>query len=164
VTLAAFQGQLFFNLAVSLAISIFTICTIDANQAGASTYEAAPQAFQLIEIGASSPMTLTIYFANNSWVLSTSSKSQLHTMALGMKVNGLTNVTITGYANSTGASTHNKVLGTHRAGVTAAYLKALLVQLGAKKTAIVVSGKGASNFVAYPSSVAANRRASIRAT
>ena len=139
-------------------------CVIDANQAGTSTYEAAPQAFQLIEIGGSSPMSLTIYFANNSWVLSTSSKSQLHTLAIGMKAKGLTNVTITGYASSTGASTNNNVLGTHRAEAAAAYLKALLVKLGVKKTAIAVSGKGASNFVAYPSSVATNRRASIRAT
>jgi outer membrane protein OmpA-like peptidoglycan-associated protein len=139
-------------------------CEIDANQVGSSTYEAAPEVVQIVEMGGTSPLALTIYFANNSWVLSASSKSQLHTLAVGVRAHGLTSLTITGYASSTGGSSNNNVLGIHRANSTATYLKGLLAQLGVKKMSISVSGKGASNFVTYPSTNADNRRTNIRAS
>jgi outer membrane protein OmpA-like peptidoglycan-associated protein len=139
-------------------------CVIDANQAGNTTYSAAPQASMKIAAAALSPVSLTIYFANNSWLIRTSDKGRITSLAATIKANDLTHVTITGYASSTGVSAHNNVLGTERADVAASFLKELLAKLDVNQVRIACAGKGASHFAVFPTTKAGNRRTTIVAT
>jgi outer membrane protein OmpA-like peptidoglycan-associated protein len=139
-------------------------CVIDANQAGNTTFSAAPQTSMKIAAVASAPASLTIYFANNSWVIRTSDKGRLTSLASAIKHDDLTTITITGYASSTGDTSHNSMLGAERAAVATSFLKALLAKLNVGRVHIVWAGEGASNFVVFPTTMAGNRRTTIIAT
>jgi outer membrane protein OmpA-like peptidoglycan-associated protein len=139
-------------------------CVLDANQAGNSTYSAAAQNSMKFAVGGVAKVAIIVYFANNSWQIRSADKNRITGLAAAIKADHLTNIAITGYASSTGALAHNSVLGTQRANAAAALLKALLAKLDITQVRITCSGKGASNFVVFPATKAANRRATITAT
>ena len=109
-------------------------------------------------------VSLTVDFANASWTLSSTAQSEIRALADAIKDDHLTNVTIDGYASSTGSTSQNNVLGTNRASVTASYLRSALADLKVSDVHISVVGEGASKFVVYPPSAPANRRAQIEAS
>jgi outer membrane protein OmpA-like peptidoglycan-associated protein len=139
-------------------------CVIDANQAGNTTYSAAAQTSMKVAAVASAPVSLTIYFANNSWVIRKGDKGRITSLASAIKANDLTSITITGYASSTGVNSHNNMLGTERAIVAASFLRTLLATLNVTQIHIARTGRGASNFAVFPSTKAGNRRTTIVAT
>jgi outer membrane protein OmpA-like peptidoglycan-associated protein len=136
-------------------------CVIDANQAGNATYSAALEATMKLAAITSVPVSLTIYFANNSWLIRASDKGRMTSLASAIKANDLTNIRVTGYASSTGVTSHNRVLGTERATVATSFLQTLLAKLKMTQVHIVCAGKGASHFVVFPTTKAGNRRATI---
>ena len=139
-------------------------CVIDANQAGNASYSAASQVSLKIPASAVVTASLTVYFANNSSLIRSSYQGRLTSLAAAIKADDLTNITVTGYASSTGAHAHNNVLGTERAKAARAYLKSLLVKLNVVQVRITCNGDGASHFVVFPTTNASNRRTTITAT
>jgi outer membrane protein OmpA-like peptidoglycan-associated protein len=139
-------------------------CVIDANQAGNATYSAASQVSLKIPAMAAATVSLTVYFANNSWLIRSSYRGRLTSLARAIKTDHLTTITVTGYASSTGAHAHNTLLGAERAKVTTVTLTSLLVKLNMAQVHIASIGEGASHFVAFPTTNASNRRTTITAT
>jgi outer membrane protein OmpA-like peptidoglycan-associated protein len=139
-------------------------CVIDANQAGNATYSAASQVSLKIPAIAAATVSLTVYFANNSWLIRSSYRGRLTSLARAIKTDHLTTITVTGYASSTGAHAHNTLLGAERAKVTTVTLTSLLVKLNMAQVHIASIGEGASHFVAFPTTNASNRRTTITAT
>jgi len=106
----------------------------------------------------------TLYYANDSWNLSSKSRSQLVTLAQKIKSNHLTVVFVNGYASSTGTRFRNDVLGKSRARVAVSYLKVLLSRFRIRGVVIRAAGHGSSDFAVKPHRSALNRRTAIVAS
>jgi outer membrane protein OmpA-like peptidoglycan-associated protein len=103
-------------------------------------------------------VSLTIYFQNNSWVLSSTATNQLGAFASAVASDGYSKVNVSGYASSTGAGTHNHSLGVERASVAWSYLQTRLSLLSANRVSATLRGLGATHFKVTPTSAALNRR------
>ena len=139
-------------------------CVINANQAGNASFSAASQVSLDIPASAVKKVSLTVYFANNSWRIRSSYQGELSSLAAAIKADHLTTVTVTGFASSTGVSTHNSLLGAERAKVTTSYLTSLFVKFNVTHVSMSSIGEGASHFVTFPTSSASNRRTTITAS
>jgi outer membrane protein OmpA-like peptidoglycan-associated protein len=108
-------------------------------------------------------VSLTIYFPNNSWVLSSVAMNQLNGFASAVANDGYSKMSIDGYASSTGPGTNNHTLGVQRARVAWSYLQARLTTLSASEIAASLRGLGATHFKVTPTSAALNRRTVLTA-
>jgi outer membrane protein OmpA-like peptidoglycan-associated protein len=144
---------------VTLSAPVGT-CVIDANQAGDAAYSAAAQVQQSVA-SITATISLVLHYANNSWFLTAWSCKHLHSLALAIKKDRLTLVELKGFASSTGTVGRNNVLGIERARVPAMLLKTYLRALHVRHVTLRMMGYGASQFVAKPTSAAANRRTEI---
>lgn len=105
-----------------------------------------------------------VHYANNSPQLTSATKAQIAFFVKEIKKYELTKVTVTGYASSTGSASANKSLAKNRANIAAAYLRTALAADHVAHIQIVVTSKGASDFVAQPPSSPLNRRTTLIAT
>jgi outer membrane protein OmpA-like peptidoglycan-associated protein len=103
-------------------------------------------------------VSLTIYFPNNSWVLSPTALNQLNGFASAVANDGYARVSVDGYASSTGAGSNNHLLGVRRARATWSYLQSRLSASSASGVAASLRGLGATHFKVTPTSAAQNRR------
>jgi outer membrane protein OmpA-like peptidoglycan-associated protein len=108
-------------------------------------------------------VSLTIYFANNSWVLTPTATDQLNAFASAVASDGYVIVQVDGYASSTGPGTNNHRLGVMRARVTWSYLQTRLSTLSDSVIGASLHGLGATNFKVTPTSAALNRRTVLTA-
>jgi outer membrane protein OmpA-like peptidoglycan-associated protein len=109
-------------------------------------------------------VSLTIYFPNNSWVLTTATMSKLNGLVTTMANDGFTSVKVIGYASSTGSSTNNHKLGVQRARAAWGYLETQLASQSVNGVSATLRGLGATRFRVSPTSAAGNRRAVLSAT
>lgn len=107
---------------------------------------------------------VVVHYANNSPLLTAATKAQIAFFVKQIKKYELTTVTVTGYASSTGTPAANKILAKSRANYAAAYLRTALAAGHVKNIKIIVTSKGASDFVAKPTSSPLNRRTTLIAT
>jgi outer membrane protein OmpA-like peptidoglycan-associated protein len=135
-------------------------CVIDANQAGNAAYGAATQVQQSVA-SRTATISLVLYYANNSCVLSAWSTAHLYSLALSIKNDRLTSVEISGFASSTGTIARNNVLGIERAWEPATLLKTYLKELHVRHVTLHMVGYGATKFATRPTSAAQNRRTEI---
>jgi outer membrane protein OmpA-like peptidoglycan-associated protein len=107
--------------------------------------------------------SLTIYFPNNSWVLTSAAVAKLNGFAASIANDDFKDVSVSGYASSTGSSTNNHTLGIERARAAWRYLDSRLTGLKIDSVASTLRGLGATRFRVTPSSAAGNRRAVLLA-
>jgi outer membrane protein OmpA-like peptidoglycan-associated protein len=108
-------------------------------------------------------VSLTIYFPNNSWVLSATATDQLNRFASAVARDGYSRVVVNGYASSTGAGANNLHLGVQRARVSWSYLQSRLSTLSTSAVGASLHGLGATHFKVTPTSAAQNRRTVLMA-
>jgi outer membrane protein OmpA-like peptidoglycan-associated protein len=107
--------------------------------------------------------SLTIYFPNNSWVLTSSAAAKLNGFASAIANDDFKGLSVSGYASSTGSLANNHKLGIERARATWSYLDSRLAALKVNGVASTLRGLGATRFRITPSSAAGNRRAVLLA-
>jgi outer membrane protein OmpA-like peptidoglycan-associated protein len=107
--------------------------------------------------------SLTIYFPNNSWALTSAAVAKLNSFAAAIANDDFKDLSVSGYASSTGSSANNHKLGIERARATWSYLDSRLVSLKVNGVAPTLRGLGATRFRVTPSSAAGNRRAVLLA-
>ena len=105
-----------------------------------------------------------VHYANNSPLLTAATKAQVAYFVKEIKRFQLNKVVVTGYASSTGTPAANKVLARNRANIAAQYLRSVLAKDHITGVRVTVTSKGASDFVASPSSSPLNRRTTLIAT
>jgi outer membrane protein OmpA-like peptidoglycan-associated protein len=103
-------------------------------------------------------VSLTIYFPNNSWVLSTTAMDQLNRFASDVASDGFSQLSVDGYASSTGSGTNNHLLGVQRARAAWTYVQLRLAALSVNGVQAALRGLGATHFKVSPTSAALNRR------
>jgi outer membrane protein OmpA-like peptidoglycan-associated protein len=108
-------------------------------------------------------VSLTIYFPNNSWVLSPTAMNQLNGFASAVGSDGFSSVSVNGYASSTGLGANNHTLGVQRARAAWSYLQTRFSTLSVSGVAATLRGLGATHFKVTPSSAAQNRRTVLTA-
>jgi outer membrane protein OmpA-like peptidoglycan-associated protein len=108
-------------------------------------------------------VSLTIYFTNNSWVLSPTAMNQLNGFASAIANDGFSSVSVNGYASSTGSGANNHTLGVQRARAAWSYLRTRFANLDVSGVAASLRGLGATHFKVTPSSAAQNRRTVLSA-
>ena len=108
-------------------------------------------------------VSLTIYFPNNSWILSSTATDQLNRFASAVARDGYSKVVVNGYASSTGAGANNLHLGVQRARVAWSYLQSRLSTLSTSTVDARLHGLGATHFKVTPTSAALNRRTVLMA-
>jgi outer membrane protein OmpA-like peptidoglycan-associated protein len=105
--------------------------------------------------------SIVLYYASNSWALSSTSKHLLNVLAHEIKVRHLTTVSIDGYASSSGTAVANEAVSANRAHLAASFLEGLLASLHVRGVAFHVAAFGASAYVVRPFDSSMNRRTSI---
>ena len=108
-------------------------------------------------------VSLVIYFANNSWALSTTSKAQLNVFAKTVVRDHLMTLDVRGFASSTGPLANNVHLGTERAQSAWTYLEGRFHVLDAHSASALVTGYGGAKYNVHPDTAAGNRRTKITA-
>jgi outer membrane protein OmpA-like peptidoglycan-associated protein len=108
-------------------------------------------------------VSLTIYFPNNSWVLSPTAMNQLNGFANAVANDSFSSVSANGYASSTGLGASNHTLGVQRARAAWSYLQTRLSTLSVSGVTATLRGLGATHFKVTPSSAAQNRRTVLSA-
>jgi large repetitive protein len=108
--------------------------------------------------------SLIIYFPNNSWALTRAAIDKLNGLAKVMIEHHFTNVSISGFASSTGPFTNNRELGVQRARAAWSYLRLRLHALNGHRVSSSLRGYGATHFSVTPTYSAGNRRAVLTVT
>jgi outer membrane protein OmpA-like peptidoglycan-associated protein len=109
-------------------------------------------------------VSLTIYFPNNSSVLTPAATSKLNGFANVIADDGFRILKVSGYASSTGAFANNHNLGVQRARVAWRYLQTRLASLSVTNVSASLRALGATRFRVAPSTAAGNRRTVLSAT
>ena len=107
------------------------------------------------------PVRKTVYFANNSWVISPGAKASLVRFAQKIYQNRDVRIIVVGFASSTGNKHANQILSNHRARIITAFLVATLHRLKLQGVRVSVLGKGATAFITANTKAGKNRRATI---
>lgn len=106
------------------------------------------------------PADYTVYFDLDSWTLTAEDLSVLTNVINTARAGGQSRITVVGHTDTSGSAAYNQKLSVHRANV----VKEALVDMGARRAAVQVSGVGESDLaVATEDGVkeARNRRAVI---
>ena len=145
-------------------------CAIDASQAGGGNYAASSQSGWSFVVHPALGTTTTVvankikavtFHYGNSMALSPKFKSQLSSLASAIRQEDLKSVTVNGYFNKSGAARHDDALSTRLATNAASYLKRQLAILKVSGVMFIISGHGATMFVASPPTSLENRRTEI---
>lgn len=100
----------------------------------------------------------TCYFATNSTKLTTNDLQTLNVFALQVAQHHITQLSVSGYADSRGSASHNVTLSTARASAVAIYLGRQVRSLGEVNVDISVQGEGVTTS---SSTLALDRRVTI---
>lgn len=106
------------------------------------------------------PADYTVYFDLDSWTLTAEDLSVLTNVINTARAGGQSHITVVGHTDTSGSAAYNQKLSVHRANV----VKEALVDMGARRAAVQVSGVGEGDLaVATEDGVkeARNRRAVI---
>ncbi len=106
------------------------------------------------------PADYTVYFDLDSWTLTAEDLAVITNVINTARAGGQSRITVVGHTDTSGSAAHNQRLSVHRANV----VKEALVDMGARREAVQVSGVGESDL-AVPTEdgvkEAKNRRAVI---
>ncbi|MBN9546678.1 MAG: OmpA family protein [Alphaproteobacteria bacterium] len=106
------------------------------------------------------PADYTVYFDLDSWTLTAEDLAVITNVINTARTGGQSRITVVGHTDTSGSAAHNQRLSVHRANV----VKEALVDMGARREAVQVSGVGESDL-AVPTEdgvkEAKNRRAVI---
>jgi hypothetical protein len=139
-------------------------CTLSFALATSANGASTPPILQHIAVLVPANVRLTLFdFANDKWTLTTSMRLRLKALALTIKRDFATHISVNGYASSTGAAAHNEFLSLRRAQIVTATLLADFKSVGVSVHVVHFAGHGATAFVSSDTAAPSNRRVSVYA-